>query len=260
MSTSIKQWSPAVVEHFNRQSGGKTPKGLVSICVTNYNYSAFLPECLDSLATQTHKHLDLVIVDDNSILDDSLQVATEWLENNAHRFYRAVLVSHVRNQGPSEARNTAFRYALSEHVFVIDADNGVYPRAIARLYEALRGGSFHATYSQIEIFGDRKSIGPADIWDPVEMARKNYVDVMGIILKSAWEKVGGYSHIDEGWEDYDFWLKFIDAGLQPGYVPEILCRYRVHGRSRTATEAFVAHEQLKLIMAFRHPLQYVPKK
>ncbi len=36
-------------------------------------------------------------------------------------------------------------------------------------------------------------------------------------------------------------------------MPEILCRYRVHGRSRTATEAYIAHEQLKLIMAFRHP-------
>jgi GT2 family glycosyltransferase len=78
---------------------------------------------------------------------------------------------------------------------------------------------------------------------------------MGIIRKSAWEAVGGYSHIDEGWEDYDFWLKFVDAGLTPGYVPEILCRYRVHGRSRTATEAYIAHEQLKLIMAFRHPPQ-----
>jgi len=85
------------------------------------------------------------------------------------------------------------------------------------------------------------------------MYQSNYVDVTGIVLRSAWERVGGYSHIDQGWEDYDFWLKFIDADLSAAYVPEILCRYRTHGKSRTTTEAHAAHEQLKVIMALRHP-------
>jgi len=250
-----KPWSPAVSVSYSHQKPAKQPKDLVSICVTNYNYSHFLPDCLNSLTAQTHKNLDLVIVDDNSTLDDSIEVATDWLKDNAARFYRAQLLVHKRNQGPSEARNTAFRHALGEHVFVIDADNEAYPRAIARLRAALVGGSFDAAYPQLEFFGDRKAIGSADIWDPEEVRENNYVDVMALVLKSAWEAVGGYSHIDEGWEDYDFWMKFVDAGFTPGYVPEILCRYRVHGRSRTATEAHVAHEQLKLIMAFRHPPQ-----
>jgi glycosyltransferase involved in cell wall biosynthesis len=249
----FKPWNPTVTVAFAHQKPAKPPKDLVSICVTNFNYSKFLPDCLNSLAAQTHKNLDLVIVDDQSTDDDCVPVATAWLQANAARFHRATLLVHDRNQGPSGARNTAFRNALSDFVFVIDADNEAFPRAIARLYAAAVGGPFDATYPQLELFGDRKAIGSADIWDPDEVRDNNYVDVMGIVRKSAWEMVGGYSHIDEGWEDYDFWLKFVDAGLSPGYVPEILCRYRVHGRSRTATEAYIAHEQLKLIMAFRHP-------
>jgi glycosyltransferase involved in cell wall biosynthesis len=248
-----KPWNPAVNVAFSQIKTARQPKDLVSICVTNFNYANYLPECLNSLAAQTHKNLDLLIVDDCSTNDDSVGVATAWLEANAARFYRATLLVHVRNQGPSEARNTAFRNALSNFVFVIDADNEAYPRAIARLHAAALAGPFDAAYSQLELFGDRKAIGSADIWDPEEVRGNNYVDVMGIVRRSAWEQVGGYSHIDEGWEDYDFWLKFVDAGLTPGYVPEILCRYRVHGRSRTATEAYIAHEQLKLVMAFRHP-------
>jgi glycosyltransferase involved in cell wall biosynthesis len=249
----FKPWNPTVTVAFAHQKPAKPPKDLVSICVTNFNYSKFLPDCLNSLAAQTHKNLDLVIVDDQSTDDDCVPVATAWLQANAARFHRATLLVHDRNQGPSGARNTAFRNALSDFVFVIDADNEAFPRAIARLYAAAVGGPFDATYPQLELFGDRKAIGSADIWDPDEVRDNNYVDVMGIVRKAAWESVGGYSHIDEGWEDYDFWLKFVDAGLKPGYVPEILCRYRVHGRSRTATEAYIAHEQLKLIMAFRHP-------
>jgi glycosyltransferase involved in cell wall biosynthesis len=253
-----KPWNPKTTTEFSYVRPSKPPKDLVSICVTNFNYARFLPDCLDSLAAQTHRNLDLVIVDDKSTKDESIEVATEWLEKNKSRFYRAVLISHQRNQGPSEARNTAFRNAIGKFVFVIDADNEAYPRAIQRLYLAAVDGPFDGAYSQLEIFGDRKAVGSADIWDPVEIHNNNYVDVMGIIRKDAWEQVGGYSHIDEGWEDYDFWLKFVDAGLSCCYVPEILCRYRVHGKSRTATEAFVAHEQLKLIMAFRHPA--VPAK
>jgi GT2 family glycosyltransferase len=248
-----KPWAPETITEFSAQKPGKPPKDLVSICVTNFNYACFLPDCLNSLAAQTHKNLELVIVDDKSTKDNSIEVAKKWLKANASRFHRAVLLSHCRNQGPSEARNTAFRNATGTYVFVIDADNEAYPRAIARLYAALIDGDFDAAYPQLEVFGDRKAIGSADIWDPEEIAQNNYVDVMCVIRKAAWEAVDGFSHIDEGWEDYDFWLKFIDADFCAGYVPEILGRYRVHGQSRTVTEAFVAHEQLKLIMAFRHP-------
>jgi hypothetical protein len=162
----FKPWNPAVSVAFSHQKSTRQPKDLVSICVTNFNYGNFLPDCLDSLARQTHKNLDLVIVDDKSTADDSVGVATAWLAANAARFYRATLLVHVRNQGPSEARNTAFRNALGDYVFVIDADNEAYPRAIARLYAAVIGGTFDAAYSQLEIFGDRKAIGSADIWDP----------------------------------------------------------------------------------------------
>ena len=76
-----------------------------------------------------------------------------------------------------------------------------------------------------------------------------------LVKKQAWEQVDGYSHIDEGWEDYDFWLKFITHKLDVGYVPEILCRYRVHGKSRTANEAHVHHQTLERMMDFRHDVR-----
>lgn len=255
-----KAWLPQVDVVRAWQEDAPAPDELVSICVTNFNYARFLPECLDSLAAQTHRALDLVIIDDVSTRDDSITVAEQWLAENERRFHRATLLAHRRNQGPSGARNTAFLHAQGKSVFVIDSDNAVYPEAIARLHAALRDGGFDAVYSQLEIFGDRRGVGRADIWDTVELARENYVDVMALIRHDAWERVDGYTHIEEGWEDYDFWLKFADEKLDVGYLPEILCRYRVHGKSRTALEAHAAHEQLKLIMAFRHPhLQITPE-
>jgi glycosyltransferase involved in cell wall biosynthesis len=248
-----KPWTPQAEIAFEARKQSKAPADLISVCVTVFNYERFLEDCLRSIVAQTHKPLDLVIVDDESTKDDSLAAAIAWAKKNARRFYRVSVLSHPRNQGPAAARNSAFSYAMGETVFIIDADNEIYPRCIARLYAAMNDGEFDAAYTQLEYFGDERKIGSADIWDPVVIAQENYVDVMALIKKSAWAQVGGFSHIEEGWEDYDFWLKFIDAGLLPGYVPEILSRYRVHGTSRTRTDAHAAHEQLRAIMAYRHP-------
>jgi glycosyltransferase involved in cell wall biosynthesis len=249
----LNPWSPRALTVFESASKTTPPAGLISVCVTVYNYADYLPDCLNSIAAQTHQPLDLVIVDDKSTADDSLAAARDWAAENAARFHRVQVLTMPRNQGPAAARNAAFLAAAAETVFIIDADNEIYPRCIARLHAALQNGDFDATYTQLEYFGNERRIGSADIWDPAVIAAENYVDVMALVKKSAWAQVGGFSHIEEGWEDYDFWMKFIDAGLTPGYLPEILCRYRVHGKSRTHTDAYGAHEKLRAIMAYRHP-------
>jgi glycosyltransferase involved in cell wall biosynthesis len=246
-------WTPSAIIAFEARRKTKQPADLISVCVTVYNYADYLPDCLNSVAAQTHKNIDLIIVDDKSDRDKSFDVAVAWATRNAARFWRVTVLTHARNQGPAAARNAAFNHALGTKVFIIDADNEIYPRCIARLDAAMTNGDFDATYAQLEYFGSERKIGSSDIWDPAVIAEENYVDVMALVKKAAWERVGGFSHIEEGWEDYDFWLKFIDAGLNPGYQPEILCRYRVHGKSRTHTEAYAAHEQLRAIMAYRHP-------
>ncbi len=226
---------------------------LISVCVTVFNYARYLDECLDSIKAQTYARLELVIVDDHSQKDDSVAVAAAWAEKHKQRFRRIAVYSHSVNQGPAEARNTAIRNATGEWIFIIDADNEAYPRAVQRLHAAAKSGGFQATYSQTEMFGECHEVGYADIWDPDEMRKKNYVDVMALVRRDALQQVEGFSHIDNGWEDYDFWLKFLDAGMTAAYVPEILCRYRVHNLSRTVKEAHVYHDDLVNLMAFRHP-------
>lgn len=39
---------------------------LVSLLVCNYNYGAYLSECLDSIIKQTHRPIQVVFVDDGS--------------------------------------------------------------------------------------------------------------------------------------------------------------------------------------------------
>ena len=241
-----------VLTVFEQTSAPTAPRDTITVAVSLFNYARFVRECLESIRAQTHPHIDLVVVDDDSRADNSLELVGDWLQRNGDRFRRVSLLKHVDNQGLAEARNTAFEWARTDPVFVIDADNQIYPRALARLFEYVEFREFDAAYTQLELFGDQSRIGLADIWTKRFFRNRNYVDAMALVSKRSWEQVGGYSHMD-GLEDYDFWCKFVDMGMKAIYIPEILCRYRVHGSSMSRTDMAAAEERLKVKMTMRHP-------
>lgn len=244
---------PAVDIVFQQTYNPERPSDLVTVAVSLYNYAQFLPECLNSIRAQRHPHLELVIVDDVSTKDESVGVARHWLQTHGDRFIRVSLLRHRRNQGLAQARNTAFTHALGSHVFVIDADNEIYPRAISRLHQAIATSGAAAAYTQLELFGNKSTVGAADVWQPQWLRHGNYIDAMALVSRIAWQDVGGYTHIDGGWEDYDFWCKFVEQGYVAAFVPEILCRYRIHGASMLRNETARSYDALFIEMTFRHP-------
>jgi glycosyltransferase involved in cell wall biosynthesis len=225
---------------------------LVTVAVSLFNYRKYIKECLASIKAQTHAALEIVVVDDASS-DDSAVVAEKWLRMHATRFDRALLLKHRRNEGLAAARNNAFACARGATVFVMDADNILYPRAVARLLEVFQQNrGVGAVYSQLEFFGAERRLGNADIWRRETFAAGNYVDAMALVATAAWRRVGGYNDMG-GWEDYDLWCKFIENGLEALYVPEILCRYRVHSMSMIQSKPQDKYREMFVEMCLRHP-------
>lgn len=225
----------------------------VAVIVTLYNYAKHVEECLDSIAAQTQSGIELIVVDDCST-DDGLDVVLAWLAQNEARFAAHAVIAHTVNMGLSYARNTAFLQASADRVFVMDADNALYPRAVERCMQAMTQSGAAATYTQLEFFGERTGLGAADFWSVERLKPKNYIDAMALVSKAAWEKVGGYTQlVANGWEDYDFWCKFAEHDLRCTYIPEILCRYRTHATSMSHTETNPNAGALIVQMSIRHP-------
>ena len=82
----------------------------VTVVVPVYNYASTVVEALDSVKAQTLEDLDLIVVEDASP-DDSLAVITAWAEQNADRFNRLIVFSHVDNAGLACTRNRGFEEA-----------------------------------------------------------------------------------------------------------------------------------------------------
>ena len=86
----------------------------VSVVIPAYNAARYLRETIRSVLQQTHRPLEIIVVDDGSS-DATAAVA--------RRFGSAVRVISRENGGPGAARNTGFREVRGEFVALLDADN-----------------------------------------------------------------------------------------------------------------------------------------
>jgi glycosyltransferase involved in cell wall biosynthesis len=230
-----------------------------------FNYAHHVGSCLDSVLAQTLAPLDLVVVDDRST-DSSAAVVGQWFRQHADRFAYCELVRHRTNRGLARTRNTAFGRTKSPYVFVLDADNLLYPRCLDRLKSALDHCRATFAYCYAERFGDVSGLLNVHPWNPAHFQINNTIDAMALLRRSAWEAAGGYSTDMPvmGWEDFDLWFKM---ARQKGWgilVPEILARYRVHGTSmlRAVTnprvEILRAHMRATYAEFFSEPLGVAP--
>jgi len=235
-----------VFERFNNSDDAR-----ITVLITCYKYGRESLYALNSLRAQTEPLFDIILIDDCSP-DDSVEVILEWMEKYAsHDRFRSVhLLKHGDNQGLSQARNTAITQTSTQYVFILDADNMIYPRCLQVLQGAIENSGAEMAYSLIECFGDETSLMGNELWQPERFAYGNYIDAMALIRVSALQTAGGYRQMPHnfGWEDYDLWCTFVDRGFRGCHVPQILCRYRVHDQSmlRTETNGFVENNMDEL--------------
>lgn len=236
-----------------------------TVVVSSYNYGNRICDALDSVARQTLAELELVIVDDAST-DDSTRVITAWLQVHGTRFARSLLLRHARNAGLAAARNTALEHSSADWCFVLDADNTLMPQALAACLQVASEASPQTAvvHPLVEVIGARAldASGAALIsrlpWQRKLFRGGNYIDAMALIRRQAWQKVGGYSHIQGGWEDYDFWCKLMEAGYHGVLCPRVLARYAAHQDSMTACSTSRQWRPLSRCLQQRHSWLQLP--
>ena len=231
----------------------------LTVAISLFNYSDFIERCVTSVCEQTiASEVELIVVDDAST-DDSVRIVHRFHRNNPSLINRLAsfrLVQHKRNQGLAEARNTAFHLSSSNNVLVLDADNFLLPQACACLMSTLAAASYSvgAVYPVLAVQGhSQQSVANELPWDPNKFLKGNYIDALALVRREAWKTVGGFHHTPGGWEDFDFWCRFVECGLIAQQVPKLLAIYRHHMDSMKNTETATRHLELQRLLQKRHP-------
>ncbi len=158
----------------------------LSIVVPIFNVEEFLEESLASIARQTMRDLEVIMVDDGST-DGSAVIAKSFAAHDPR--FRLL---QQQNQGPGPARNEGVRSAAGRYLAFVDGDDLLDPQA----YEVLVG-SLDRSGSDIACGGVRRllpgGVGPSYLHEEPfrETLRRTHVSRRPALLRdrTVWNKV-----------------------------------------------------------------------
>jgi glycosyltransferase involved in cell wall biosynthesis len=202
----------------------------VSIILPTYNDMKFLPEALQSIANQTFKNYELIIVNDGS--SDG---TAEYLASIKHDKFRIITKT---NGGLPAALNTGFAEMRGEYCTWTSSDNVVGPAWLEELVKALDEAPEGVGYalSHYALMNDKGQILGVDTNQCFETQRMliSNGNASFMYRSDIARQAGDHDVSLTGAEDMDMWLRM--SQLTRGVLVEsVLYFYRLHEKSMTAT-------------------------
>src|SRR4051794_25050554 len=121
---------------------------LVTVAVVTWNSAPWLARCLECIARQTHREVELIVVD-NASSDDSVGI----IGNRATR-----LIRNETNRGFSVAMNQIIDVARGEFVQLVNPDAFLGPEYIARLIAAFDNAAAEYTMATGKLLREDGSV------------------------------------------------------------------------------------------------------
>lgn len=115
-------------------SNNKVEDQLVSIIVPVYNAAQFLDKSISSLIRQTHKAIEIILIDDGST-DDSLQKCREYEKKDS----RVRVLSNGKNLGQEATRNYGLSELKGQWLMFLDADDEFEANAVESMLHFAHG-------------------------------------------------------------------------------------------------------------------------
>ena len=213
---------------------------LVTAVIGNWNGAAVLPDCLRTLREQTHRAIEVIVVD-NASTDASHEVAAE---------FGAQWIAMGGNMGLASALNRGAREARGEFVLFLNNDMRFHPEFISALVDELqrRPDAFAADAVQYDWEGNRPVHEATYLTTPrhgsagVEVApglslfQRSETSPVEVPLGSGanlltrrhlFELLGGFNaSMFLGYEDLDLCWRARLRGWPIVYVPSAICWHR----------------------------------
>lgn len=202
----------------------------VSIILPTYNgASRYLHGSIKSCLNQTHRNLELIVVDDGSN-DQTFEVVKSFCDD------RIRYIRHEKNLRLPRALNTGFRASRGEFLTWTSDDNEYLPDAIERMVRFLRdhreSDFVYADYHALDVESGKTEL--RRLPDQLDLARKNSIGACFLYTRRVYQKVGDYDPKYELVEDYDYWIRVAKQFKMIHYRGS-LYMYREHARSLKST-------------------------
>jgi glycosyltransferase involved in cell wall biosynthesis len=170
---------------------------LVSVIVPVFNVEKFVKECLDSISAQTHRNLEIIVVDDGSP-DESGRIADECAQNDSR-----IKVIHKENGGVSTARNVGLDCVTGEYIIFVDSDDTLSPDYTEYMLKLITDtkSDIAISLNNFSIYNSKQiETDNFEIYSPAKAVQELYLTRIGV---ACWNKIYKKNFIKR------FYLKFL---------------------------------------------------
>lgn len=203
------------------------PLPLVSVIVATYNMGQYLRQAVESILTQSHANVEVIIVDDGST--DGTPAVTDQLVADPR-----VRVHRQANAGQAAAKNKGIELSGGNFVAFLDADDvwieDKLRQQLPLFDDRPQVGVVYSDYDCMDGEGKRLSKAPTFMHRGKISGRlliENFVSFpTAVVRRECIEKCGVFDLTYGMGIDYDLWLR-ISAHYEFDFVPAATVRYRI---------------------------------
>lgn len=179
--------------------------GRVSVVMPAYNAMSSIERSIDSVLAQTHRDLELLVIDDGSS-DGTAALIARYAKIDP----RVRPLLQAGNIGVAAARNAGIAAASGRYIAFLDSDDWWHPRKLELSLAGMRKAGERVSYSGFRRVGEDgrvlSNVHPPAAVTHADMLRSNFIgNLTGLYDRS----LGDHAFVRMGHEDYVFWLEMV---------------------------------------------------
>lgn len=230
---------------------------LVSVVMPVLNAAEWLGEAIDSILVQSHRSLELIVVDDGSS-DSSRDIAGSAAARDGR--VRTLFLPRLEGSTSSaRAANAGIAIARGRYIARMDADDIALPHRLEREIGFLERNGLDACGGLAQAFGTDDRL----YWYPetgagVERELLFRVGILHPTLLARAELMRRHPYLERAsHEDYEWQIRVVAAGARLGNVQEVVLNHRAHDEQAHVRHAGLFLRDLRQYR-FRHLMRLFP--
>jgi len=225
----------------------------VSVVITCYKYAHFLGQALDSVLAQTHRNVEVIVVNDGSP-DNTDEVMAPYLSDTRVRYIKQ------ENAGQAVAKNRGIQEATGEFIAFLDADDAWEATKLESQIRLFARPDVGVTFTMMDFMdegGKRIPYTVTELSRPrrgrvtKELFVDNFVPFSAsMVRRKCFEVVGMMDASLRMAIDWDLWLR-MSVHYEFDFVEEPLLLYRIGHAGQMSRNYFVrARDQMTIMNRF----------
>ena len=207
---------------------------IVSIIIPVFNREKIISKTLNSLKKQSHRPLEIIIIDDAST-DNSFEEIKKFIKKNLKKDFKLHLYKNKKNRGACFSRNIGISFSRGKYIQFLDSDDFIHEGKIKKQADLIEKNKSNIVISDYSYVKNKKVIrnckNNGNIFKRIALGWSIYTSTP-LIRSSLIKKKLKWNEKIDFLQDKDFLFKVLMLSGEYSYLPGFTSYYMQHNNSQ----------------------------